>query len=105
MSDAFQEKFALLERDISVAELARCYGMTRQGLHQACTRLKVIPDFFKSPSRVFALLVERGVRSPLRQRLSDPADQLLIQTRILESYANLNTERLSNQRQATTVLS
>ena len=104
MSDAFQKNFALLERDISVSELARCYGISRQGLHQACKRLGVTPDFFKSPSRVFALL-EHGVRSPLRQRLADPAQQTLIQTRILESYANLNTERLSNQRQATTVLS
>ena len=104
MSDAFRENFAPLGRAPSVSELSRFYGITRQGLHQACKRLGVTPDFFKSPSRVFALL-EHGVRSPLRQRLADPAEQALIQTRILESSAKFNTERLSNERQATTVLS
>ncbi|MES2658136.1 MAG: hypothetical protein V4689_05935 [Verrucomicrobiota bacterium] len=92
------------QADPSQAFLAKAYGISRQGFSQLCKRHEIDPAIFESVECAFIILSEKVKRSPLRQRLADPAEKARIQNLIYSWYETERTNRISQNGQPAAVL-
>ena len=66
----------------SLERLATAYGLTRQGITDVSKRHGIEPQVLADPDALLVVLLDRGNRSPLRSRLTDPATRAAIQKQI-----------------------
>ena len=66
----------------SLERLATAYGVTRQGITDVSKRHGIERQVLADPDKLLDVLLDRGNRSPLRSRLTDPATRAAIQKQI-----------------------
>ena len=66
----------------SLERLATAYGLTRQGISDLSKRHGIDFDTLQQPDALLTVLLDKGNRSPLRSRLTDPALRAAIQKQI-----------------------
>ena len=68
--------------DLKLGTLARCYGLTRQAVHQYSRRHKLTNADWSAVELLFIKMLESGSDSPFRRKLSDPSVRKAIQETI-----------------------
>lgn len=66
----------------SLELLASAYGLSRQGITDLSKRHSIERETLADPDELLTLLLDKGNRSPLRSRLTDPAVRAAIQKQI-----------------------
>ena len=66
----------------SLERLATAYGVSRQGITDLSKRHGIERQVLADPEALLVVLLDRGRRSPLRSRLTDPATRAAIQKQI-----------------------
>lgn len=66
----------------SLERLASAYGLSRQGITDVAKRHGIDRQVLADPDSLFVVLLDRGRRSPLRSRLTDPSTRAAIQKQI-----------------------
>ena len=66
----------------SLERLATAYGVSRQGITDVAKRHDLDRQVLADPEALLVVLLDRGNRSPLRSRLTDPATRAAIQKQI-----------------------
>ena len=67
---------------LSYSHLGAAYGISGQAVRQLSVRHGIDLDTLKQPDALLTVLLDRGNRSPLRSRLTDPATRAAIQEQI-----------------------
>jgi len=66
----------------SLKRLASAYGLSRQGITDLSKRHGIDRETLQQPDEVLVVLLDRGRRSPLRSKLTDPATRAAISSQI-----------------------
>jgi hypothetical protein len=66
----------------SLERLATAYGLTRQGITDLSKRHGIDRETLQRPDALLVVLLDRGNRSPLRSKLTDPATRAAIASQI-----------------------
>lgn len=53
--------------------IAEAYQVSRQRIHVMRRRWALAPEDFRSPEKIFDVLLQNGVAGPVRSRLTDPS--------------------------------
>ena len=67
---------------LSYSHLGAAYGISGQAVRQLSIRHGIDCETLQQPDALLTVLLDRGNRSPLRSRLTDPAVRAAIQKQI-----------------------
>ena len=67
---------------LSYSHLGAVYGVSGQAVRQLSKRHGIDRETLQQPDALLDVLLDRGRRSPLRSRLTDPATRAAIQKQI-----------------------
>ena len=66
----------------SLERLASAYGLTRQGITDLSKRHSIERQVLADPEALLDVLLDRGNRSPLRSKLTDPSTRAAIASQL-----------------------
>lgn len=69
---------------LTMARIAEIYGITRQNLYDLSGRHGIPQSAWRNPNVILCHLLESGAQSPLRSRLTNPAERARIKTEIAQ---------------------
>ena len=72
----------------SLERLATAYGLSRQGITDGAKRHDLDRQVLADPDALLVVLLDRGNRSPLRSRLTDPAARAAIASQLQTTESN-----------------
>ena len=72
----------------SLERLATAYGLTRQGVTDLSKRHGIERQVLADPEALLTVLLDKGNRSPLRSRLTDPATRNEIASQLQTTESN-----------------
>ena len=72
----------------SLERLATAYGLSRQGITDLAKRHRITRGTLQQPDALLTVLLDRGNRSPLRSRLTDPATRNEIASQLQTTESN-----------------
>ena len=72
----------------SLERLATAYGVSRQGITDVAKRHDLDRQVLADPDALLVVLLDRGNRSPLRTRLTDPATRNEIASQLQTTESN-----------------
>ena len=67
---------------LSFSRIGAVYGISGQAVRQLSIRHGIDRDTLQQPAALLTVLLDKGNRSPLRSRLTDPATRAAIQKQI-----------------------
>ena len=67
---------------LSFSRIGAVYGISGQAVRQLSIRHGINRETLQRPDKLLDVLLDRGNRSPLRSRLTDPATRAAIQKQI-----------------------
>ena len=72
----------------SLERLATAYGVSRQGITDVAKRHDLDRQVLADPDALLVVLLDRGNRSPLRSRLTDPSTRAAIASQLQTTESN-----------------
>ena len=72
----------------SLERLATAYGLSRQGITDVAKRHDLDRQVLADPDALLVVLLDRGNRSPLRSRLTDPSTRAAIASQLQTTESN-----------------
>ena len=67
---------------LSYSRIGAVYGISGQAVRQLSKRHSIDRETLQQPDKLLTVLLDKGNRSPLRSRLTDPAARAAIQKQI-----------------------
>ena len=72
----------------TLERLATAYGLSRQGITDLSKRHGIDRETLQQPDALLTVLLDRGNRSPLRTRLTDPSTRNEIASQLQTTESN-----------------